>query len=60
MSYYNKQYCDGFFDINTKNGFLPIKDPLRTLPDKYKCLQELINRLHVFQENNMKGMKRLF
>jgi indoleamine 2,3-dioxygenase len=54
--YFYNQYSDGFFHINSKNGFLPICDPLKTLPNKYYHLQELINTLHVFQENNIKGV----
>jgi indoleamine 2,3-dioxygenase len=47
--YWEKQYTDGFFYVTSEHGFLPIKDPLRILPDKYICLQNVINKLHVFQ-----------
>jgi len=47
--YWEKQYTDGFFNVSSEHGFLPIKDPLRLLPDKYICLQNVINNLHVFQ-----------
>jgi len=47
--YWEKQYTDGFFNVTSEHGFLPIKDPLRILPDKYICLQNVINKLHVFQ-----------
>lgn len=47
--YWEKQYTDGFFNVTSEHGFLPIKDPLRLLPDKYICLQNVINKLHVFQ-----------
>ena len=32
-------YTDGFFSIDSQNGFLPIKSPLKVLPEKYipKC-----------------------
>lgn len=47
--YWEKQYTDGFFNVTSDHGFLPIKDPLRLLPDKYTCMQNVINKLHVFQ-----------
>ena len=40
-----KEYTDGFFCINEKHGFLPIKDPLEKLPERYYELQVLINNL---------------
>ena len=48
-SYWEKQYTDGFFNVSSDHGFLPIKDPLRVLPEEYSLLQETINELHVFQ-----------
>ena len=42
----DQAYSDGFFCIDEKNGFLPIKSPLKELPkDKYSFIQELINEL---------------
>jgi indoleamine 2,3-dioxygenase len=52
MSYWDKQYTDGFFNVSKENGFLPIRDPLKSLPNQYKELQELIDKLHVFQNKN--------
>jgi indoleamine 2,3-dioxygenase len=52
MSYWDKEYTDGFFNVSKAHGFLPIREPLRQLPDEYRELQDLINLLHVFQENN--------
>ena len=50
MSYYwDKQYTDGFFNVSKEHGFLPIRDPLKVLPNEYGELQNLINKLHVFQ-----------
>lgn len=49
MSYWDKQYTDGFFNVSKEHGFLPIRDPLKSLPNQYKELQDLINNLHVFQ-----------
>jgi indoleamine 2,3-dioxygenase len=54
--YFNKKYTDGFFNVNNNYGFLPTKDPLKELPNKYYELQQLINDLHVFQKNNTKGI----
>jgi indoleamine 2,3-dioxygenase len=51
MSYYwDKQYTDGFFNVSKEHGFLPIRDPLKFLPNEYTELQNLINNLHVFQQ----------
>ena len=51
MSYYwDKEYTDGFFNVSKEHGFLPIRDPLKVLPNEYGELQHLINNLHVFQE----------
>ena len=47
--YWDKQYTDGFFNVSKEHGFLPIKEPLYILPEKYEHLQNLINNLHVFQ-----------
>jgi indoleamine 2,3-dioxygenase len=41
----NKTYTDGFFNISSMNGFLPVLDPLRKLPSQFKELQDLINDL---------------
>lgn len=56
MSYWEKEYTDGFFYVSKDNGFLPIKEPLKELPQEYKDLQTLINKLHVFQNDNNKGI----
>uniref|UniRef100_A0A6C0I882 Indoleamine 2,3-dioxygenase n=1 Tax=viral metagenome TaxID=1070528 RepID=A0A6C0I882_9ZZZZ len=56
MSYWDKSYTDGFFDVSCEHGFLPIKDPLKVLPEKFDELQNLISKLHVFySENNCKN-----
>jgi indoleamine 2,3-dioxygenase len=52
MGYWNKRYTDGFFDVSGEHGFLPIKDPLKVLPEKYSKLQNLIDKLHVFYSDN--------
>jgi len=56
QNYYNKKYTDGFFNVSSINGFLPIKDPLKVLPNTYKELQLLIDNLYVFQEHDEKGV----
>jgi indoleamine 2,3-dioxygenase len=38
-------YTDGFFKVSPEHGFLPIKEPLKSLPDKYKAVQQLIDNL---------------
>jgi indoleamine 2,3-dioxygenase len=52
MNYWDKHYTDRFFNVSRENGFLPIRDPLKTLPNEYTELQDLINNLHVFQNEN--------
>lgn len=52
MSYWDKQYTDGFFNVSKEHGFLPIREPLKSLPNQYKELQDLINNLHVFQNKD--------
>jgi indoleamine 2,3-dioxygenase len=47
--YWEKEYTDGFFHVSQEHGFLPKKDPFKVLPSEYICLQELIDKLHVFQ-----------
>lgn len=41
----NFPYTDGFFSIDSTHGFLPIKAPLKELPDKYYLIQQIINLL---------------
>jgi indoleamine 2,3-dioxygenase len=38
-------YSDGFFSVDETNGFLPIRDPLIRLPDKYNSLQKLTDSI---------------
>ena len=51
-----KIYSDGFFDVNEENGFLPIKEPLKHLPELYKSLQLLIDDLPILKDQNTKGI----
>jgi indoleamine 2,3-dioxygenase len=52
MSYWEKEYTDGFFNVSKEYGFLPIREPLKSLPTEYNELQDLIDNLHVFQNVN--------
>lgn len=54
--YYEKTYTDGFFSVSGDHGFLPIKDPLSKLPDKYHELQKIIDNLHVMKSEEEKGI----
>jgi indoleamine 2,3-dioxygenase len=44
-------YTDGFFSIDSENGFLPIKPPLKVLPEKYINLQKIIDNLSTIIKN---------
>ena len=54
--YWEKKYTDGFFNVSNEHGFLPIREPLCVLPERYDHLQNLINNLHVFQEYDESNM----
>ena len=54
--YYEKTYTDGFFNVSSNHGFLPIKEPLSKLPDKYNELQRIIDNLHVMKSEEEKGI----
>ena len=47
----NFPYTDGFFSIDSTNGFLPIKAPLHTLPDTYQNVQNIIDNLPILIKN---------
>ena len=51
-----KSLSDGFFSIDSKNGFLPIKEPLRNLPTRYETLQQLIDEMPVLKEDGNPGI----
>lgn len=38
-------YTDGFFDVSSSHGFLPMRDPLENLPSTFQDLQDLIDEL---------------
>lgn len=41
----SKKYTDGIFDVSSTHGFLPIHDPLPSLPEEYIALQKVITDL---------------
>lgn len=50
----NFPYTDNFFSIDETNGFLPVKAPLATLPERYSDVQEIITNLpSLIQSGNM-------
>ena len=51
-----KKYSDGFFEINAKNGFLPKKQPLKKLPNRYYFLQNLIDNLPILKDDKTPGL----
>jgi len=40
-------YKDGFFDVCAEHGFLPIKDPIVSLPDTYSDIQKVLDEMPV-------------
>jgi len=44
----NFPYTDGFFSVDSINGFLPVKAPLKTLPHTYTNVQNIIDLLPVY------------
>ncbi|MDB2701520.1 indoleamine 2,3-dioxygenase [Flavobacteriaceae bacterium] len=50
------RYTDGFFQVSPTHGFLPCKDPLKSLPSSYKTLQLLLDDLPRQKENGEKGV----
>ena len=47
MGFIKSQYNDGFFNVNSKNGFLPEFPPLEKLKDPYQKLQEILDNMPV-------------
>jgi len=48
-------YTDGFFNISSSYGFLPIKSPLKNLPETYSTIQYIIDNLNsiILQPNRI-------
>src|SRR6056300_1043621 len=51
-----KIYSDGFFSIDPTHGFLPIQEPLNTLPETYQALQELLDQMPIKLNNGAPGL----
>ena len=51
-----KNYSDGFFEVNSKNGFLPIKNPITKLPERYSEIQSLIDDLPIKKNDGSNGL----
>ena len=49
-------YTDDFFEVNNKNGFLPKKNPLSKLPERYNELQRLIDEMPIKKEDGSNGL----
>jgi len=45
------EFTDGYFKVSREHGFLPINEPLITLPDKYLELQTIIDNLSIYLTN---------
>ena len=49
------KYTDGFFNVGSAHGFLPVNNPLITLPEKYSNLQYILDNMPVELENGSDG-----
>ena len=49
-------FSDGFFSIDSTNGFLPIKEPILKLPARYNYLQKLIDEMPLKKSNGEPGL----
>eukprot|EP01032_Pedospumella_encystans_P003718 gene3718-4395_t len=45
QAYHEKAYTDGFFHVSGAHGFLPVKEPLTHLPEKYAALQTIMEEM---------------
>jgi len=50
------RYSDNFFEVNHLNGFLPKKNPLAVLPERYNELQVLIDEMPIKKANGQDGL----
>ena len=50
------RYSDNFFEVNHINGFLPKKNPLAVLPERYSELQVLIDEMPIKKANGQGGL----
>jgi indoleamine 2,3-dioxygenase len=49
-------YKDGFFDVCAEHGFLPIKDPIVSLPSTYADVQKILDDMPVVLPNGDHGL----
>lgn len=49
-------FTDGFFSVDPIHGFLPIAEPLATLPAHYKELQSLIDQMPIVKTDGSPGL----
>ena len=51
-----ENYTDNFFEVNSIHGFLPRKNPLLKLPERYQELQKLIDEMPIKKEDGSDGL----
>lgn len=49
-------YKDGFFDVCAEHGFLPVKDPIVSLPSTYADVQKILDDMPVVLPNGEHGL----
>lgn len=49
-------FTDGFFSVDPTHGFLPIAEPLASLPSHYKELQSLIDQMPIVKTYGSPGL----
>jgi len=49
-------YKDGFFDVCAEHGFLPIKNPIVSLPNTYADVQKVLDEMPVRLPNDGNGL----
>jgi indoleamine 2,3-dioxygenase len=59
MNLTNNKYSDGFFNVSIRDGFLPIKEPLKSPPKKYNSLNDIIENLPSILEIDNEIEKRV-
>ena len=49
-------YKDGFFDVCAEHGFLPVKDPIVSLPSTYADVQKILDDMPVVLPDGEHGL----
>ena len=52
-------YKDGFFDVCAEHGFLPVKDPIVSLPSTYADVQKILDDMPVVLPTGERGLLHL-